>query len=229
MVIFSLGTDLRSDEMPKEKLSEFIEAFRKIKQRVVWKYDGEAPKNLPENVKLFKWFPLSSALAHPKVVLFITHGGILSVEESLFRGVPMLFIPFVGDQQRTARQAQRHGYGVTLQFDDVNQENLENAINFMTANAEFKQKANEVSNIFTANPVAPMKEAMFWIEHSVKTKGARYLKSSVDLQPCQHLLLDVAAFFVTIFVIFFVFLLLIIKFAVKRYRNKEQRGKFKYY
>lgn len=157
VILFSLGTDLRSDEIPKEKLLEFIEGFRGLKQRVLWKYEGEAPKDLPENVKVLRWFPQSSALAHPKVVLFITHGGILSVEESLQRGVPMLLIPFLSEQQRTARLATQNGYGLTLQLDDLTRETLADVINLMISSTQFKERSIESSKVFTDNPIPPMK------------------------------------------------------------------------
>lgn len=228
--MFSLGTDLRSEDIPKEKLVEIIEAFRGIKQRVLWKFDGEAPENLPENVKILKWFPQSSALGHAKVVLFITHGGILSVEESLARAVPMLFIPFVSQQQRAAQQAEQGGYGLTLQFDELTRETFADAINSILTSLEFKRNAIEASKLFTDNPIPPMKEATFWIEHAIGTNGARYMKSSaIHLDHSTHLLFDVGSFFFTIFALSILALVLLIKFIVRRYRNKEQKGKFKYY
>lgn len=230
VILFSLGSDLRSDEIPNEKLQEFVEAFRGLKQRVLWKYESDVPPNLPENVKAVRWFPQSSALGHPKVVLFITHGGILSVEESLQRGVPMLFIPFQGDQQRAARHAVQNGYGKTLQFDELTRETLTNAINTMTSTPQFKQSAITFSKFFTDNPISPMKEAVFWIEHTIRTKGAYYMKShSAHLNRCQHLLFDVASFYFAILAISVMLCVLVIKFVIKRYRNKEQKGKFKYY
>lgn len=60
--------------MPKEKLSEFIEGLRLLKQKVIWKYDGDAPENLPVNIIARKWIPQNDLLAHPSVVAFVTHG-----------------------------------------------------------------------------------------------------------------------------------------------------------
>lgn len=67
---------MRTNEMPAEKYSEIIEGFKNIKQKVLFKIDGDIPENLPENVLARRWLPLSDLFAHVKVVAFVTHGKI---------------------------------------------------------------------------------------------------------------------------------------------------------
>lgn len=74
VVFFSLGSFLQSSKMPKEKIEIFLTAFGKLKQRVIWKFEDESYK-VPSNVLVKKWLPQSDILAHPNIVLFITHGG----------------------------------------------------------------------------------------------------------------------------------------------------------
>lgn len=249
VIIFSLGTYLKTNEMPKEKLTEIIEAFRDIKQRVLWKVDEDIPGTLPPNVMTQKWIPQSDALAHPKVVLFISHGevllkivseilsklkiligGLFGVQEALFRKIPMLVIPFFNDQQRLGAKAQKDGYGLVLQFDHLTKETLIASINELTTDPNFKVQVEAASALFKDNAVSPMNEAMFWVEHAIRTKGAKHLKStSVDLCWCKYLLLDVISFYFGIFALSFLSWVLIIKLCIKRYRAKEHKGKFKYY
>lgn len=75
VVLFSLGAYLQSAQMPKEKIKIFSEVFGKLKQNVLWKFEDESLADLPSNVKVQKWLPQSDILAHPNVVLFISHGG----------------------------------------------------------------------------------------------------------------------------------------------------------
>lgn len=97
-IFFSLGSYVKSVDMPRDKLNAFLETFAKLKQKVLWKYEDESIKNLPLNVMIRKWLPQSDILAHKNLILFITHGGVFGKQEGLYHGVPMLMIPFYGDQ-----------------------------------------------------------------------------------------------------------------------------------
>lgn len=74
VIFFSLGSHLQSSKLPKEKMNAFMNVFGTLKQRVIWKFEDESYK-VPANVLIGKWLPQSDILAHPNVVLFITHGG----------------------------------------------------------------------------------------------------------------------------------------------------------
>lgn len=74
VIFFSLGSFLQSSKMPKQKIDILLDAFGKLKQRVIWKFEDETYK-VPSNVLVSKWLPQSDILAHPNVILFITHGG----------------------------------------------------------------------------------------------------------------------------------------------------------
>ena len=53
----SLGTIVNDNLFPKEKIQIFINVFSKLPYDVYWKWDGQKLIGLPENVKIFKWFP----------------------------------------------------------------------------------------------------------------------------------------------------------------------------
>ncbi len=78
--------------MPKEAKKIFLSSFSKLKQRVVWKWETETMGDIkiPKNVKLSKWLPQQDVLAHPNTKLFMSHGGLLSIQETLYHGVPVL-------------------------------------------------------------------------------------------------------------------------------------------
>lgn len=84
--------------MPAEYLKIFLDVFRSMKQRVLWKFENESIANLPANVMVKKWMPQSDILAHPNVRVFITHGGLLGTQEGVYHAVPMLGMPFYCDQ-----------------------------------------------------------------------------------------------------------------------------------
>lgn len=75
VIYFSLGSHLQSSKLPKENIEAFVNVFRTLEQRIIWKFEDETYK-VPSNVLIGKWLPQSDILAHPNMVLFITHGGI---------------------------------------------------------------------------------------------------------------------------------------------------------
>lgn len=139
-----------------------------------------------------KWLPQNDILAHRNVRLFISHGGVFGTVESIWHGVPMLLIPFFGDQHRNTMRAVRNGYGKHLPYFKINNETLFHAVYELLTNQSYINKANEVSTIFRANPVPPMQEAMFWIEYVCQFSGAPHLKSyAVNINWISYLLIDV--------------------------------------
>ncbi|ODM91121.1 UDP-glucuronosyltransferase 3A1 [Orchesella cincta] len=59
------------------------------------------------------------SLGHPNIRLFITHGGLLSTQESIYHGVPVLGIPVFADQDLNVMQAERGGYAKTVEIVDI--------------------------------------------------------------------------------------------------------------
>lgn len=48
--------------MPKHKVDMFLNAFRKLKQRILWKWEDEHLPNKPENVMIKNWLPQNAIL-----------------------------------------------------------------------------------------------------------------------------------------------------------------------
>jgi glucuronosyltransferase len=96
----SLGTNIRSDMLGKETLISIIQTFKEIPDyNFLWKFESdELPMKLSSNVKVLKFLPQNSILAHPHVKAFISHGGLMSTQEALWYGKPIVGIPFFADQ-----------------------------------------------------------------------------------------------------------------------------------
>lgn len=67
-------------------------------------------------------------LGHPKIRLFITHGGMLGMQESLYNGVPLLALPFGSDQYLNAAKMKYEGCGLRLDWENLDETTLYNAI-----------------------------------------------------------------------------------------------------
>lgn len=220
VVYFCLGSYVPTTQMPKEKLNIFINAIGKLKQRVLWKYEDESLQSqAPKNVMIRSWMPQSDILAHKNIVLFITHGGMFGTQESLHRGVPMLFIPFYGDQYGNAIKAKNAGYALTLSFAELTQQSLDKNLKELLTNDKYTTNVKQASERFRDNPIPPMDEAMYWIEYAIRHKGASYLKShAVHLSWYSYLLLDVL---VAIFLLIGIVTLVLYK-IVRILRGKQK-------
>lgn len=85
-VIFSLGTNFRSDYLPIEKQKIFIDVFSELKNyNFLWKFESDIPEaDLPKNVIIRKWLPVSDMLADPKVKAIFYHGGFVDIYDQIF-------------------------------------------------------------------------------------------------------------------------------------------------
>lgn len=156
--------------------------------------------------------PQNAILAHPNVILFISHGGAFGMSESLYYGVPLLMLPFFGDQFRNAHRIEVAGYGKMLNYRELTVETFAKAITDVTSDGTFLQRAKYASAVFNDNLVHPMAEAIFWIEHVAKFNGAAHLKSyAVNMSWFTYFMLDAAIVLslVTIGIMIVLYILLI--------------------
>lgn len=139
-----------------------------------------------------KWLPQPDLLAHPNIVLFISHGGMFSNFEALQYGVQLLMIPFGGDQFRNAQRVESAGYGKYLSFNEITHQSMFDAVDELLTDKKYSNRAKEIAAVFGDNIVHPMDEFIWWIEHVIKFRGAKHLKShAADMSLFTYLLLDV--------------------------------------
>lgn len=64
VILFSLGTNVRSKDLGKERLTHILEAFRKLSQyTIICKFDlEEISLSVPKNVHIRKWLPQNEVL-----------------------------------------------------------------------------------------------------------------------------------------------------------------------
>lgn len=188
----SFGSFIRSADMPKEKFVALLGVFKKIKQKVLWKWESDNIPNLPSNVMVQKWLPQSDVLAHKNVKLFIGHGGIFGIQEAIHRGVPMILFPFYGDQHLNGHKMERLNIGLMQSMVDLSTESLLGAINQIMNNQTYYKSIERISDIFKSNQNDPLDTAIYWIEYIIKHKGAPHLQSHAKNLPWyRYLLLDV--------------------------------------
>ena len=120
---------MKGSLMPETLRKALVNAFSKLKQRVIWKWETETMPDLPKNVKLAKWLPQQDILGHPKIRLFMTHGGLLSTEEAVYHGVPLIGIPVFGDQDWNMKNSEQLGFARTLELRGLTEGSILAAVN----------------------------------------------------------------------------------------------------
>ncbi|XP_065216414.1 UDP-glycosyltransferase UGT5-like [Planococcus citri] len=197
IIYFCMGSLLKLENMPESKLAALIRAFSKLPQRVIWKWDGHLPGKT-DRIFTAKWMPQRDILAHPKVKLFIGHGGALGLNEAVYEGVPILGIPIFADQTTNLRVLQAYGAAEILQYTDINNDTVLAKIR-QVLQPEYSINMKKVSEIYKDRPMSAMDTAVYWIEYVIRHNGAHHLRTAaVHLPLYQYLLLDVIAFLLTV-------------------------------
>lgn len=104
VVVLCLGSHFRSEYIPKVKQNMFLEVFKELTDyHFLWKFESNfTASDLPNNVRIEPWLPLSDILADSNVKAIFFHGGLLTTQEALWRGVPMIIMPFGLDQRQVS-------------------------------------------------------------------------------------------------------------------------------
>jgi len=89
---------------------------------------GYIPSSLSPNIKIRDWLPQNDLLGHKKLRTFVSHAGINSVYESLYRGVPVVAIPLFSDQFDNALQMLERGVALVVDYETLTVDGLFNAI-----------------------------------------------------------------------------------------------------
>ena len=188
LIIASFGTTIA--HIPNATVRVFLDSFRRIPQRVIWKYLEPIDCAVPDNVLIRKWIPQNDLLGHRNTRLFITHCGSNGQYEALFHGVPMLGFPFTADQPYNARRMTKKGFGLRMDMASTSSDELVNNINELITNVTFKNNIQKASAIFR-DFQHPRQRAAFWVNHIMKY-GAEHLTSEArHLAWYQVLMLDV--------------------------------------
>ncbi|OWR41057.1 UDP-glycosyltransferase UGT39B2 [Danaus plexippus plexippus] len=202
VVYVNFGSNVRSIELPVEKKNAFLNVFRQLKQTVLWKWEDDVLDDKPSNLFTRKWFPQKDILQHPNIKVFVSHGGLIGMQEAIINGVPVVGVPVFGDQFNNVLLAQEAGFGKLLRYHDINEKTLSAVLNEVLYNASYMETAKEVSRRFLDRPLSPMDTAIYWLEYVIRNKGAEYLKNPArNLSWIAYNMLDVYSFIAIILIV----------------------------
>ncbi|KAG6441099.1 UDP-glycosyltransferase [Manduca sexta] len=223
VIYISFGSMLKAASLPADKLNAIIEAVAEIPQRVLWKWDQKTLPGNPKNIFISNWLPQNDILAHPNVLAFFSHCGLLSTTESIHHGVPMLAMPVFGDQPGNAAAVEESGLGLQIRIAELTKEIIVKKLKTIL-DPKFREQVKHLSRAYRNRNVSPMDSAIFWTEYAAQHKNFTYRSRSADVPFYQYLYLDVLVILLS-----FVFVVLIILktvlFAVMKCIQKSNKNK----
>lgn len=206
-IYFSLGSNLHSKNLSKEKLAIILQVLGSLPYNILWKFEAPELHGKPKNVYINKWFPQADILAHPNVKLFITHGGLLSTIEAIHYAKPIVGMSIFYDQHINVARAQVKGFGLGVDFKNLNATQLRNTILTVLTNPKYAQRAQELSRRYHDQPLKPLDMAIYWTEYVLRHNGALYMRVAAhDLNLIKYYNLDVIAVLFGLPLLTFVFL-----------------------
>lgn len=62
VVFVSMGSTLKSNDLPLDKLNILLRSFSRLKEKVLWKWEDDNLPYKPNNVEISNWYPQSDIL-----------------------------------------------------------------------------------------------------------------------------------------------------------------------
>ncbi|CAG7716695.1 unnamed protein product, partial [Allacma fusca] len=177
IVFISFGSLIKVSDLPTELQRELIATVGSFNDtKFLWKWEGEVPQHLPDNVLAKKWFPQNDILGHTKCKGFVTQGGQMSVQQAAFHGVPMIVVPVWADQPFNAKSQAYNGNGIHLDLEDITRASFSHSIREILDNPKYSRNAGLVSLRIKDRPLSPVDTAAWWVEYVLRHDTA-HLKS----------------------------------------------------
>ncbi|XP_069487170.1 2-hydroxyacylsphingosine 1-beta-galactosyltransferase isoform X2 [Ambystoma mexicanum] len=189
LVSFGAGVKFLSEDIA----NKLAGALSRLPQRVLWRFSGAKPELLGNNTKLVEWLPQNDLLGHPNIKAFLSHGGLNSIFEAMYHGVPVVGIPLFGDHYDTMTRVQAKGMGILLQWKQMTEEDLYEALTKVINDSSYRQQAQKLSEIHKDQPGHPTSRTVYWINYILRHNGAEHLRAALfDISFYQYFLLDIA-------------------------------------
>ncbi|XP_063707080.1 UDP-glycosyltransferase UGT5-like isoform X2 [Culicoides brevitarsis] len=206
VIYLSFGSNVKSSELKPEIKNTIIKVLRDLPYDILWKFETPSMPDKPSNVRIEKWLPQQDILAHKNIKLFIMQGGLQSMEETIDRGIPVVVIPFFGDQAANAEKIEDLGIGKKLNLEDLSYNSLKSCISEVIENPKYKQTVKQLGDRIRDTPMTPVQTAVWWIEYAIRNRGAEHLKyKGTDVPFIEYYLIDViAVHLVGIFLVLYV-------------------------
>ncbi|XP_047519265.1 UDP-glycosyltransferase UGT5-like isoform X1 [Pieris napi] len=178
VIYISFGSNVLSSMLPPEKINILINVFSKLPYNVLWKWETDVLPGKSKNIKIAKWLPQSDLLRHPNIKLFITQGGLQSMDEAMNAGIPLIGIPMFGDQWYNVESFEYHKIGLGVELDTITEEQLTTAIGTVINDKSYKENIIRLNRLMNDQSQSALERAVWWTEYVLRHGGAKHLRAA---------------------------------------------------
>ncbi len=155
-VYISLGTlNNNKPDFFRKCLQAFGSSPLSLKMSVGHRVDS-SDWDIPENFMVRPFFPQLEVLTQTQCS--VSQGGMNSVQEALYFGVPLVVLPSTGEQTLTANRIQELGLGIGLEIEDPPISELKEHVEAVLSDPGYSQRAKEFS-VLSRNSGGPPEAA----------------------------------------------------------------------
>lgn len=134
---------------------ESVQAARQLDMRamLVTNYPEQVPKDLPANIKVFRYLPFSLVL--PRAALLVYHGGVGTLAQGIKARIPHLVVPHGYDQFDSGWRIEQLGLGSSIAQSRYRAPRVTRVIeDILGDNTAAQRRADYASRIDSADAIA---------------------------------------------------------------------------
>ncbi len=193
-IIVAFGNYVKWHLAPDDIRQKFLDGLRLLSDyRVIFQNPAE-PYDMPEHVLQLGWLPQREILAHPSTKLFISHGGVKSIKETICNGVHALVFPIFGDQYYNAYGIQKLKIGDAVDKTMLTPQKLANKVRTVITETSDGLQIKALKYHMQDQIQPESDTAAFWAERIIKRQGLPrefFGRRSMDMSLVQYLCLDI--------------------------------------
>ncbi|CEF59963.1 UDP-glucuronosyl/UDP-glucosyltransferase family-containing protein [Strongyloides ratti] len=231
VIVVSFGSQAIIKGIKSELFKPLYNVLSKLTTyRIYWRLGPEYEElgiemdKVPSHINITTFIPQNDLLAQKKTKLFITNGGISSIMESIFHGVPMIGIPLYGVNRQNLYKMKNKGLGLVIEKADVTEKYLMKCIKNVLENNKYSLTVKDMSKAIKSRSESSFQRALYYIEYVGKYNGGKFLKNKNKLE---NFISQIHPFvFVVIIFIIIIFIKLTLAFMwyIKIKLKKQETG-----
>lgn len=172
-LVMAFGHGVRWSGALPSQMSAMEEALDQLTDyRIIWQCDvvDTRPQENRRHIRRVKWLPQTDLLFHERTKVFLSHGGLKSVTESVCAEVPFVAMPQFAEQYRNAILIVERGLGLMLDKFELSGESVKSTLIEVINNPKYKHNSRKMGQLIRDKPIPGHNYAAFGFEMAARQK-----------------------------------------------------------